>query len=183
MIIIRRQIRGVNQKAVEKFLASVQRSIKLQGAISVLVTDNAEMKKLNRSFRNKDGATDVLSFAAGYSPVQRLAGDLAISADMAKENAGRLGHSLEEELKILVLHGVLHLAGYDHETDSGEMARHETHLRKKFHLPLSLIQRTHEPGSRVGRAKKSMVMTRSSKSVLKARHPQSRKKRGIRSQQ
>lgn len=149
----------------------------------MLVTDNAEMKQLNRSFRKKDAPTDVLSFGAGFSPVQRLAGDLAISAEMARENAGRLGHSLDEELKVLVLHGVLHLAGYDHEADSGEMAQQETHLRKKFRLPLSLIQRTSESDLSPDKAKKSMVMTRSDGSARKARQPQSKKKRGHRSRQ
>jgi probable rRNA maturation factor len=74
--------------------------------------------------------------------VHDFAGDVAISAEIAAQNARRLGHSLPEEIKILALHGVLHLAGYDHERDRGEMARKEEHLRKQLGLPVALIERT-----------------------------------------
>jgi len=69
-------------------------------------------------------------------------GDIAISADIALENAGRYGHAAAEELKILVLHGMLHLAGYDHEADQGRMAKAEARLRAQLKLPASLIDRT-----------------------------------------
>jgi probable rRNA maturation factor len=72
-----------------------------------------------------------------------VAGDLAISAEIARENATRLGHSLAAEIKILVLHGVLHLAGFDHERDNGEMAREESLLRQRLKLEAGLIERTH----------------------------------------
>jgi probable rRNA maturation factor len=72
---------------------------------------------------------------------KEVAGDLAISADIAQENAKRLGHPVAEEIKILVLHGILHLAGFDHEKDNGEMARQERRLRRRLKLELGLIDR------------------------------------------
>ena len=97
---------------------------------------------MNRQFRRKNHPTDVLSFPAqimGQGP--QTAGDIAISVEIARENAAALGHSLESELKILVLHGMLHLAGYDHERDNGEMAALEHQLRSKLKLPIGLIAR------------------------------------------
>jgi probable rRNA maturation factor len=107
------------------------------------------MKSLNRRFRGKDKPTDVLSFPA--EPNLRsnarppLAGEIAISAEIASHNARNLGHSPAEEIKILVLHGLLHLRGYDHECDNGQMARREKQLRAKLRLPLGLIERTNPP--------------------------------------
>ena len=98
-----------------------------------------EIRRLNRRFRQMDKATDVLSFPAtdGFS-----AGDIAISADVGAANARRLGLSPAEELKILILHGMLHLAGYDHERDQGAMARQEQRLRRALGLSMSLIERS-----------------------------------------
>ena len=76
-----------------------------------------------------------------------LAGDIAISADIAKENARRLGHSAAQEVKILALHGVLHLVGYDHESDEGAMAGKERQLRRALGLPLGLIERSATTGT------------------------------------
>jgi probable rRNA maturation factor len=84
----------------------------------------------------------VLSFPAGPDVQEQFAGEIAISAEIATKNARALGHSPAEEVKILVLHGVLHLRGYDHECDNGQMARREKQLRAKLHLPLGLIERT-----------------------------------------
>lgn len=116
--------------------------MKLKGTVNVLITHNAEMRSLNRRFRAKDAATDVLSFPAVPGLPGKLAGDLAISGDLAAENAKQLGHTLEDEIKILILHGALHLAGYDHETDNGKMARKEAQLRVGLRLPVALIART-----------------------------------------
>ena len=107
----------------------------------MLVTGSSELRSLNRRFRGKDQPTDVLSFPPGPCFVNGLAGDIAISADIAKQNARRLGHSAAQEIKILALHGVLHLVGYDHETDHGTMAGKETKLRRSLGLPLGLIER------------------------------------------
>jgi rRNA maturation RNase YbeY len=91
----------------------------------------------------------VLAFPAepdpGISPRNQPAGEIAISAEIASHNARKLGHSPAEEIKILVLHGLLHLRGYDHECDNGEMAEREQQLRAKLYLPLGLIERTDPP--------------------------------------
>ena len=80
-----------------------------------------------------------------------LAGDIAISAEIAAANAADVGHSTEIELKVLILHGLLHLAGYDHETDKGEMQARETKMRQQLGLPPGLIERTHATGKRRAR--------------------------------
>ena len=89
-----------------------------------MVTDNRQIRALNVRFRNKDHATDVLSFPVSTA-ANGFAGDIAVSRDIATRNARSLGHSLSQEVRILVLHGILHLAGYDHEKDDGEMAEKE----------------------------------------------------------
>lgn len=99
------------------------------------------MRSLNRRFRRKDRTTDVLSFPAETETQKVSAGEIAISAEIASQNARILGHSPAVEIKILILHGVLHLRGYDHECDNGEMARYEKRLRAKLRLPLGLIER------------------------------------------
>jgi probable rRNA maturation factor len=85
-----------------------------------------------------------------------FAGDVAISAEIARQNARRLGHTAGEEIRILVLHGMLHLAGYDHELDTGEMQREEARLRKSLGLPVGLIERSvRSPGAKRGRKRAS----------------------------
>jgi len=116
--------------------------------VNVLVTNNSELKSLNRQFLGKDKPTDVLSFPtapAARAKSRRIAGEVAISADIARRNAARFGHSVADEVKILVLHGILHLAGYDHERDNGEMARKEMRLRRQLNLEATLIERA-QPG-------------------------------------
>jgi probable rRNA maturation factor len=108
-----------------------------------LITNDETLRKLNRDFRNKDYATDVLSFPS-VSASEGL-GELAVSAERAAHQAEQYGHPLLDELRILMLHGVLHLAGMDHESDSGEMARAERKLRAEFGLPAGLIARSRAP--------------------------------------
>jgi probable rRNA maturation factor len=127
--------------ALDRFLARARRLARLKGTVNVLVTSSAEMKSLNRRFRGKDAPTDVLSFPPHPDTQKELAGEIAISAEIASQNARMLGHSTAEEIKILVLHGVLHLRGYDHEHDKGQMARREQTLRTKLRLPVGLIER------------------------------------------
>ncbi len=156
------------ERAAEKvpdlcpFLARAQKAVPVAGEVSVLFTSDSEIRRLNQAFRGKDKATDVLSFPAPALPrstrkpaQQTIAGDLAISIDTARRQAHQFGHPLEIELKILLLHGLLHLAGYDHETDAGEMAHREDQLRRRFRLPGTLIARnsvenaaTHSRGRR-----------------------------------
>lgn len=135
-----RTSRRIRKSELRQFLADLSRHVTRGRAISCLVTGDAEIRRLNRRFRGKDSATDVLSFPSGDR--NGFAGDLGISIDRAQAQAALLGHSLEDELRILMLHGALHLAGFDHETDSGGMARAEVRWRKRFGLPPGLIQRT-----------------------------------------
>jgi probable rRNA maturation factor len=139
-------VAGLSDTALAKFVARASRASKLAGAVNVLVTGSAELRLLNRRFRGKDQPTDVLSFPPAPEFENGLAGDIAISADIAKQNALRLGHSAAQEIKILALHGVLHLVGYDHETDEGAMAGRETKLRRSLGLPLGLIERNTRKG-------------------------------------
>ena len=115
--------------------------MKLRGKASVLLTTDASIRRLNRQFRGKDKATDVLSFPADGPASEGIAGDLAISVPTAQRQAAACGHSLSTELKVLILHGLLHLAGFDHESDTGQMARRERKLRADLGLPQGLIER------------------------------------------
>ena len=144
-IILKRPVSGVSRRALALFVVEACRAAGLKGAVTVMVTHSREMRSLNSRFRGKDQATDVLSFPP---PVldNGFAGDIAVSIDIAARNARFLGHSLGQEVQILVLHGILHLAGYDHEDDAGEMAEREVRLRRRLKLPASLIER----GPRIG---------------------------------
>ena len=133
---------------MKRFLSQARQVLGVAGKVNVLITGSREIQSLNRRFRKKNKATDVLSFPSLPVAAKRFAGDIAISSDIAARSATKLGHTQVEEAKILVLHGVLHLAGYDHENDDGEMARKEQRLRKKFGLPVGLIERV--AGGRAG---------------------------------
>lgn len=104
-----------------------------------LVTGNQEIRRLNRAFRKNDYTTDVLSFPASES--NGFLGEIAISFDIARQQAAELGHSVGQEIGILMLHGLLHLLGMDHETDRGRMARAERKWRASLRLPAGLIER------------------------------------------
>ena len=149
--------RLLRRRALAAFVLEAAQAAKLRGDVSVLLTGDAHIRRLNREFRHKDQPTDVLSFPANpHKPkeglygvagaVPRIAGDLAISVETAARQGKRAGHSLATELQILVLHGLLHLAGYDHETDSGKMARKEAALRRRFGLAHGLIERAVQTG-------------------------------------
>jgi probable rRNA maturation factor len=141
MVILQKRVPGLTEDTLDRFVTRAKRSTGLRGSVTVLVTTSRELRRLNQRFRGKDTPTDVLSFPPAYLAAKGFAGDVAISADIAAQNARRLGHSPAEEIKILALHGVLHLAGYDHETDNGTMARREELLRKQLGLPVGLIER------------------------------------------
>ncbi len=104
-----------------------------------LITRDAELRRLNRQFLSRDYPTDVLSFPSPGP--DGFLGEMAISADRAAEQAQALGHSLEEEIGVLMLHGLLHLLGMDHERDRGRMARTERRMRQQLELPTGLIER------------------------------------------
>lgn len=135
MIILEKAIGGVKPAELAGFVRRAQRLAGITGAVDVLVAGNGRLRELNRRFRGKNAPTDVLSFPRAEG------GDIAISAEIARENAGRYKHSPAAELKILILHGMLHLAGHDHENDDGQMARIEARLRAQLKLPSSLIGR------------------------------------------
>ena len=132
-------------RTLARFLAKAQSAIPLRGQVTVLLTTDAAMRDLNRRFRHKNKPTDVLSFPAtqlqNAKPAERVAGDLAISVETARRQAAEQGHALTCELQILILHGLLHLAGYDHESDTGQMHGRERRLRAQLRLPQGLIER------------------------------------------
>ena len=146
--------RRVTQTALRDFAATLEKRVARGRAFNCLITGDAELRRLNRQFRRKDYPTDVLSFPAeadvpAMDPApgddrSRTLGELAISAERALDQAREQGHSLGDELRILMLHGVLHLIGLDHESDHGEMARAETRWRKTFELPNGLIERARQ---------------------------------------
>ncbi len=109
--------------------------------IELIITDDEEMRSYNKEFRRIDKATDVLSFPYEPMPMSPL-GSIVISYDYVINAAERLGHTPEDELALLFIHGLLHLMGYDHEVDNGEMRQKERELIEQFSLPLSLIVRT-----------------------------------------
>jgi probable rRNA maturation factor len=109
-------------------------------AFECLLTGDQEICRLNRAFRRKQGPTDVLSFPSAASQRGYL-GEIAISWERAEEQALAYGHSTAQEIQILMLHGLLHLLGYDHETDRGRMVRAEIAWRRKFDLPNGLLER------------------------------------------
>jgi probable rRNA maturation factor len=137
-------------RSLARFLTQAQAAVKLRGQVTVLLTTDGYLRSLNRRFRGKNQATDVLSFPADpASPVgARIAGDLAISVPTARRQATAQGHTLSTEIRVLILHGLLHLAGYDHEADSGQMARRERLLRARLRLPQGLIERAAAPKAR-----------------------------------
>jgi len=150
---------GLSASGLGRFLRAAQKAVGLAGEVQVLLADDSTLKRLNRTFRGKNQSTDVLSFPASATTVffgdpkgPELAGDLAISLETAVRQAARFGHSLRDEVRVLLLHGVLHLAGFDHESDSGEMAAREAELRRKLGLPTSLIARAAAPSRRRVRA-------------------------------
>lgn len=131
--------RKMRRTELRRFLEEVVRRVARGRSIACLVTSDAEVRRLNRRFRGKNSTTDVLSFPS--SEKNGFAGDLAISVDRARRQAAEQGHSLEEELRILILHGALHLTGLDHENDAGRMARSEARWRRRLGLPPGLIER------------------------------------------
>ena len=153
-----RDKRVPSARTLARFLLQAQSAVRLRGQVTILLTTDKAVRRLNRQFRGKDKATDVLSFPTHFSvpkgSVRRaqgrlgapreleIAGDLAISVDTARKQAMDMGHPLSVEIKVLILHGLLHLAGYDHETDNGEMARREQKLRAELSLPHGLIERS-----------------------------------------
>jgi probable rRNA maturation factor len=146
MILNRQRSVRIPRRGLEIFLRKVRAELKLgKSGVTVCFVSDAEMARMNREFRGKKGPTDVLSFPAEARKKPRglrgkkvaaaadgYAGDIAISAKTAQRNAARLGRPLGTELRMLILHGALHLLGYDHEKDRGQMNRVEQRLRRRL---------------------------------------------------
>jgi probable rRNA maturation factor len=153
MILNRQRAVRLSTRALESFLLRVRRELDLkQAQVTVCLVSDAEIAGMNESFRKKRGPTDVLSFPAvklrqpsrskrhstsvvpSSTDSDTSLGDIAIAPAVAKRNAKNFGRTLPAELKVLILHGVLHLLGFDHETDRGEMDRTEKKLRRRLGL-------------------------------------------------
>jgi probable rRNA maturation factor len=154
VIILENRVAGLSAESLSRFVLRARRAARLSGSVDILLTGNSEMRSLNRRFRKKNKETDVLSFPAQSPPPRHgqrgFVGEIAISTDVARENAAKFGHSQAVEVKILSLHGILHLAGFDHERDNGEMARKEANLRRLLGLPSSLTERDEPKHTAVG---------------------------------
>lgn len=142
LVLFRHARAGLRRRALEEFARELSERVANGRWFQCLITGDEELRRLNREFLRKDYPTDVLSFPAltdGTAGPQ--CGEIAISAERAAEQAREFGHSVEDEIRILMLHGVLHLMGMDHERDQGAMARSETAWRKRLGLPASLTER------------------------------------------
>jgi len=149
LILFEQAPKTLRRRELTAFAESVSTRVAGGRRFCCLLTDDETLQRLNREFRKKDMPTDVLSFPAA-SPDGGM-GDIAVSVDRAREQAASHGHDLAAEVRILLLHGVLHLLGYDHETDHGTMRRLETKWRKQLGLPGGLIERAAKPAARQGR--------------------------------
>jgi probable rRNA maturation factor len=138
-LIFLRVPRGISRAALRQFAARIGNEIARGASFRCLLTDDRELRRLNREFLGKDYPTDVLAFPEPGP--DGFLGELAISVERAREQALAFGHSLEDELRILMLHGLLHVTGMDHVKDGGHMARSEKKWRRHFGLPVGLIER------------------------------------------
>jgi probable rRNA maturation factor len=147
MILNRQRAVRVARRPLELFLRRVEKELRLGDAdVTVCFVSDVEIARMNLAFRGKKGPTDVLSFPGerkkrkklyienSEGTEKRYLGDIAIAPATARRYAKKNGRSLSGELRVLILHGVLHLLGYDHETDRGEMDRIEQKLRRRFGL-------------------------------------------------
>ena len=131
-VLFRHRSPGVDRRDLRRFLKDLAHQILPGQGVTCLIAADEDLSALNQKFRGQNYTTDVLSF-----PPE----DIAVSFDRAAAQAGELGHSVEDELRILMLHGLLHLAGMDHLSDKGAMARAEARWRKRLGLPAGLIER------------------------------------------
>jgi probable rRNA maturation factor len=141
---LRTEVVGERAPGLARWLASVAPA-KACGDVTVAIVPDTRVRLLNRQYRRKDTATDVLSFPSGE---KGYLGDIVIAAGVARRQAREAGHPVQTELRVLALHGLLHLLGYDHERDGGLMARLERRLRRKGGLVEGLIERGIERGGR-----------------------------------
>jgi probable rRNA maturation factor len=154
-VTFRRVGANLARRTIERFAGRLETEVAKGRAFDCLISGDAELRRLNRDFRGKDYATDVLAFPAANNGItaeprstrrktrsaEGSLGDIAISLARARAQARALGHSTEQEIQVLMLHGLLHLLGLDHETDGGHMARVEKRWRARLGLPNGLIER------------------------------------------
>ncbi|MGA2328199.1 MAG: rRNA maturation RNase YbeY [Bryobacteraceae bacterium] len=138
-LMFRRAPRGLPHRGLQAFATLLERMVADGRHFGCLLTDDRELRRLNRQFLDRDYPTDVLSFPAA-APAEFL-GEIAISTTRAAKQAREQGHSLEQEIGVLMLHGLLHLLGMDHERDQGRMERTERRYREELGLPVGLIER------------------------------------------
>ena len=129
-------------KVPKKRIKKILKYLGVAKDIEVVITTNREIQRINSQFRNTNKPTDVLSFPLADEVATPLLGTIVISFDFVKDGAKKYGHKKKDEFILLFLHGLLHLLGYDHEIDNGEMREREREIVKKFGLPDSLIVRT-----------------------------------------
>jgi probable rRNA maturation factor len=155
MILNRQRQVSISVDDLEKFSAKLRKVLKIPAqAVTICLVTKADIAKWNRAYRGKNRPTDVLSFTPDEPPAKQRVprvsrkrrssksngnasnywGDIAIAPAIARQNARRFGRDLNDEMRILILHGILHLMGYDHETDSGQMDRREMRLRRQLGL-------------------------------------------------
>ena len=147
LLLYRRAGAGLPKRELRALAASLSARVAGGRSFTCMITDDRELERLNRMFLGKSYATDVLSFpSSGGAGL----GEIAISAERAREQAAEHGHDIAAEIGILMLHGVLHLLGLDHESDRGAMHRAEKRWRAEFGLPEGLIERARK--SRAGRS-------------------------------
>jgi probable rRNA maturation factor len=140
--------RALRDHRLARWLSRVA-PVRRKSAVTIAVVSDQRIRALNRSYRGKDRATDVLSFPAAPDALGVAStdvrpphlGDIVIARGVARRQARAAGHDERTEWRVLALHGLLHLLGYDHETDNGTMARVEARLRRKGGLPAGLIER------------------------------------------
>ena len=166
-----RNLRLPSARTLARFLGLAQAAVRLTGQVTVLLTTDSAIRRLNRQFRGKNKATDVLSFPAEGIGAEQIAGDLAISVPTALRQAVEQGHPLSTEIKVLILHGLLHIAGYDHEADSGKMARRERLLRARLRLPQGLIERSNDLAAQVSPSRPGKPRTSPRPSATRSERP------------
>jgi probable rRNA maturation factor len=147
IVLFRRAPAELSRRNLERFAQTLRGEVARGAGFNCLIAGDGELRRLNRDFLGKDYPTDVLSFPVGQAswPVRigRVGhlGEIAISAARARRQAATYGHSVENEICILMLHGLLHLLGMDHETDGGRMSRAECRWRRRLALPEGLLER------------------------------------------
>lgn len=138
-VTFRRAPATLRRTKLERFARQLQSEVASGRPFDCLITGDAELRRLNRDYRGKDYPTDVLSFPLPNA--RNSLGDIAISLPRARAQSREYGHTPEQEIQVLMLHGLLHLLGMDHETDRGQMARAEKRWRARLGLPNGLIER------------------------------------------